>query len=205
MVHLFILFFVIILRFFVNYVFPPLIAQNVHQSNHPDISCYDSRGVFRFDNGATIHYHFAHTEMSKRIEDGIRVHETGFGDYDAVVANSGNKPPMEPEELLRVANELKEEGVPLIWLSTYEGNGAVDQWSDEQRVEFEESGAKFVPIHRMVESLTYLTKGVIEGEHNPHFCMPGPPNEIGILLLQTAWAIRAESEMGGRVGGRRHQ
>lgn len=144
-----------------------------------------------------MHYHFAHRETSKRLEDAIRVHGTGFEDYDMVVANPGNDPPVSVEELLRSANDLKKEGVPLIWLSTYDGVGNVDHWSDEQRAEFKESGAKFVPIHRMVKSLKYLTKGVVEGEHNPHFCMPGPPNEIGIVLLKAAWAMQAASERGG--------
>ena len=204
-VHVFILIVVSFFRFSFSSstFFPPCIAKNVHTSNLPDISCDDNMGEFRFDNGAAIHYRFAHREMSKRLEDGIRVHGTRFEDYDVVVVNSGNRPRMEPEELLRVSNELKEQGVPLMWLSTYDGTGDIEKWSDEQRAEFKESGAKFVPIHRMVQSIQYLTKGAIEGESNHHFCMPGPPNEIGILLLQTAWAMRAESERGERVGGRR--
>lgn len=37
------------------------------------------------------------------------------------------------------------------------------------------------------------TKGVVEGEtYNPHFCMPGPPNEIGILILRIAWSLHDE-------------
>lgn len=127
------------------------------------------------------------------------MHGTGFEDYDVVIGNAGNSPSVLPEELLRSANVLKEEGVALIWLSTYDGEGNIEHWSEDQRERFKESGAKFVPIHRMVESLTYLTKAVIESEkHNPHFCMPGPPNEIGILLLKAMWAMRAASERGER-------
>lgn len=42
--------------------------------------------------------------------------------------------------------------------------------------------------------LRCLRKGEVEGEHNPHFCMPGPPNEIGVLLLKMAWALYDERE-----------
>ena len=150
-----------------------------------------------------MHYHFAHKETPKRLEDGIRVHGTRFEDYDVVIANSGNAPRLYAEELLRSAKVLKEKEIPLIWLTTYDGVGDIDHWSDDQRERFMESGAKFVPIHRMVESLTYLTKAVIEDEqHNPHFCMPGPPNEIGILLLKMMWAMRAASQRGEGVRGR---
>lgn len=150
--------------------------------------------MFQFDNGATIHYHFAHKENKKRIEDGIAIHGTRFDDYDAVVANVGNDPRMQPEDLLRTAKTLQQKEIPLILLSTYDGAGNVYDWSGDQKAEFDKSEAKFVPVHRMVESMDYLTKGVIEGERNPHFCMPGPPNEIAILLLKTMWAIQGENE-----------
>ena len=137
-----------------------------------------------------MHFHFAHKEEGKRIENGLRAHGTSFSDYDAIVANTGNEPRMETSELLRTAAKLQDEGIPLIWMSEYEGEGDIRDWTEEEREAFKSSGARFVPVHDMVESLSYLTKGAVEGEFNPHFCMPGPPNEIGILLLKIAWALR---------------
>lgn len=152
-------------------------------------SCDDNNSVFEFDNGAIIHYHFAHKEEVKRIEDGLRVHGTKFSDYDAVVANAGNEPRMATSETIRSAEELESLDIPLFWMTTYDGTGDISEWTSHDRHRFQKSGARFLPVHRMVESLTYLTKGAVEGELNPHFCMPGPPNEIGVLLLKIAWAI----------------
>lgn len=61
-------------------------------------------------------------------------------------------------ELLRVANVLKDMGIPLFWMSAYEGGGDVSDWLPEEQEAFWASGARFVPVHRMVESLKYLTK-----------------------------------------------
>ncbi|CAN0539569.1 unnamed protein product, partial [Ectocarpus sp. 12 AP-2014] len=162
--------------------------------------CDDDESVFEFDNGAAIHYHFAHKEENKRFEDALKYRGTEYSSYDVVVGNLGNDPRMEVSEVLRVASLLKEEGVPLFWTSAYEGEGDVGAWLPEEQALFWDSGARFVPVHRMVESLKYLTKGVVEGENNPHFCMPGPPNEIGILLLETAWAVH-EERRGSATGG----
>ncbi|CBJ26872.1 hypothetical protein Esi_0048_0094 [Ectocarpus siliculosus] len=162
--------------------------------------CDDDESVFEFDNGAAIHYHFAHKEENKRFEDALQYRGTEYSSYDAVVGNLGNDPRMEVSEVLRVANLLKEEGVPLFWTSAYEGEGDVGAWLPEEQALFWDSGARFVPVHRMVKSLKYLTKGVVEGENNPHFCMPGPPNEIGILLLEMAWAVYAERGGAARGG-----
>ncbi|CAN0117785.1 unnamed protein product, partial [Hapterophycus canaliculatus] len=120
--------------------------------------CHDNEGLFLFNNGAVLHYHFAHVEDNKQVEDALRVHGTEFSDYDAVVANPGNKPNMEVSELLRVANVLKDEGIPLFWMSAYEGGGDVGTWLPEEQEAFRVSGARFIPVHRMVQSLKYLTK-----------------------------------------------
>ena len=150
--------------------------------------------MFEFENGAVVHYHFAHREEGKQIEDALRVHGTKFSDYDAIFANPGNTPRLETSEVLRTATYVKGEGVPLFWLATYTGYGDIRDWTYEERRTFKRSGARFVPVHDMVESMSYLTKGVVEGESNSHFCMPGPPNEIGILLLKVAWALRANED-----------
>ncbi|CAN0123542.1 unnamed protein product [Ectocarpus fasciculatus] len=120
--------------------------------------CDDDKSVFEFDNGAAIHYHFAHKEENKRIEDALSYRGTEYSSYDAVVGNLGNDPRMEVSEVLRSARRLKEEGVPLFWTSAYEGEGDVGAWLPEEQAEFWDSGARFIPVHRMVESLGYLTK-----------------------------------------------
>lgn len=61
-------------------------------------------------------------------------------------------------ETLRAAGRLNEAGVPFFWLSTYEGEGGIDAWRPEEQEEFWDHGARFVPVHRMVDSLKYLTK-----------------------------------------------
>ena len=61
-------------------------------------------------------------------------------------------------ETLRVAGRLKEVGVPFFWLSAYEGEGDIAAWPPEEQQEFWDSGARFLPVHRMLESLRYLTK-----------------------------------------------
>ncbi|CAN0140993.1 unnamed protein product, partial [Pylaiella littoralis] len=156
--------------------------------------CDDNESTFEFSNGAILQYHFSHKEENKRIEDAVEIHGSELSEYDAVVANVGNKPRMEVSEMLRTAGVLKEVGVPLFWMSNYDGNGDVASWTSEEQTEFWNSGARYLPVHRMVESLDYLTKGVVEGEtYNPHFCMPGPPNEIGILILRIAWSLHDES------------
>eukprot|EP00903_Cladosiphon_okamuranus_P014838 g13739.t1 len=146
-------------------------------------SCDTNESAFEFENGAVLHYHFAHKEENKSIEDALKVQGTELSDYDAVMANPGNEPRMEVSETLRTGGRLKEAG--------------------EEQEEFWNQGARFVPVHRMVETLKYLTKGEVEGErHNSHFCLPGPPNEIGVLLLKMVWALRGDvgrqaSEDGG--------
>lgn len=53
---------------------------------------------------------------------------------------------------------LKELGIPLIWLSVYEGFGDVARFTSAEQAEFWDSGARFLPVHRMVEDVGYLTK-----------------------------------------------
>lgn len=61
-------------------------------------------------------------------------------------------------ETLRAAGQLKEAGVPLFWLSAYMGEGDVGAWLPEQQDEFWGHGARFIPVHRMAETVQYLTR-----------------------------------------------
>lgn len=81
------------------------------------------------------------------------------------------------------------------WLSTYEGRGQPKGWNVRQRdTDFPESGAKFVHVGGMARGLDRLTRGFVEEteDPDPHFCMPGPPDEIGLLLLKLMWALYDE-------------
>eukprot|EP00752_Nemacystus_decipiens_P014381 g12791.t1 len=160
-------------------------------------SCDTNESAFEFENGALLQYHFAHKEEHKSIQDALKTQRTDFSDYDAIIANPGNEPRMEVSEILRAAGLMKEAGIPFLWMSAYQGEGDIGAWLPEEQEDFWGSGARFVPVHRMVESLDYLTRGAVEGDkHNPHFCLPGPPVEIGVLLLKIAWALHDEKERG---------
>ena len=58
-------------------------------------SCDTNESAFEFEDGAALHYHFAHKEEDKSIEDALKIQGTEFSDYDAVIANLGNEPRME--------------------------------------------------------------------------------------------------------------
>lgn len=82
------------------------------------------------------------------------------------------------------------------WLSTYEGRGHPKGWNSRQReTDFPESGAKFVHVGGMAQGLHRFTREFVQktGYPDPHFCMPGPPDEIGLLLLKLMWALHVES------------
>lgn len=87
--------------------------------------------------------------------------------------------------------------VPFVWLSTYEGFGNIDNEDFEgntaysegkfneagpksfflrdlkQKERFRESGAHFVGVDWMVQGLDHLRRGGVEGNRDPHFCLPG--------------------------------
>ncbi|CAM9228701.1 unnamed protein product [Ectocarpus sp. 13 AM-2016] len=158
--------------------------------------CDDDHGEFFFSNGAVVHFYFANHDEDKSIADALTPHDKkDFSYYTAVFANPGNKPSVEADAMLDAAFELQAAGVPFFWLSTYEGKGDPQRWNSRQReTDFPGSGAKFVRVVDMVQGLHRLTRKVVERtvEDDPHFCMPGPPDEVGILLLKLLWALHHE-------------
>ena len=156
--------------------------------------CDDSRGEFFFENGATIHYTFEHLQKNKTIDDARYAHgNKTLSFYDAVIANPGNGPRMTESSLLDMATQLKAAGVPLFWLTTYDGAGDINTWSEEDRDRFVDSGAHFVPIRDMVRGMEAWTKGSVEGSHSDeHYCLPGPPDEIALLVLKLMHAVYDE-------------
>jgi len=76
-------------------------------------NCNDDRGEYVFSNGAEIHFHTAHIESNKTMEDSFLYHDTdSFSDYDAVVANSGNTPFMDVDVMIDSAVTMRNENVP---------------------------------------------------------------------------------------------
>ena len=157
--------------------------------------CTDDWGEFYFDNGATVHYTFEH-HQEKNIDDARYDHgnET-LSFYDAVIVNPGNGPRMTQTHVVELAHELQAIGVPLFWLSSYDGHGDIGLWSEEHRERFTASGAHFVPIGDMARGLKAWTKGSVEGSHSDrHYCLPGPPDEMALLMLKLLWAVYEEKK-----------
>eukprot|EP00752_Nemacystus_decipiens_P009300 g8311.t1 len=165
--------------------------------------CSDDFGEFYMTNGAIVHYYFSGGEANKSISDALSYHNNAtWSDYDAVFANGGNSPKMSRESVLSSAFELRNASVPFFWLSEYDGYGDLNRWEASDIVLFHESGARFLDVGAMARGLRSLTKGAIE-EHStsnsfqkkfgdPHFCLPGPPDEMALLLLKLVWAVHQE-------------
>ena len=161
-------------------------------------------------NGAIVHYYYAGTDRQKSIRDALPFHNSSpdWLHYDAVFANSGNQPSLSQESVLTSALELQQAAVPFFWLSEYDGVGHINGWEASQVSRFHESGAKFVDIRSMTHGLRSFTKGAVESGRqsqggsnvgddsflgkiggDPHFCLPGPPDEMAVLLLKLMWAV----------------
>lgn len=152
-------------------------------------------------NGATLHYYFAGGDANKSIGDALSHHnDASWSDYDVVFANSGNPPMMSEESALTSALELQNASVPLFWLSAYDGSGDINRWEPSDILRFHESGARYLDINSMARGLRSMTKGAVEGGRHesesfsnkfgdPHFCLPGPPDEMGLLMLKLMWAV----------------
>ncbi len=159
-------------------------------------SCSDDTGEFFMTNGAILHYHYSGNNAQKSIREPLPYHgNPAWSYYDAVFANSGNPPAMSEESAVASAIEVRNAGVPFFWLSNYDGVGDIGGWNESSRIRFHESGAIFVNISAMALGLGSLTAGTIEDrmqgdQKDPHFCLPGPPDEMGLLLLKIMWAVR---------------
>lgn len=150
-------------------------------------------GEFDFENGAKVQYYFANDEKNKSVSDALRVRNTKFEDYDIVIGNAGNNPALTTTALMQSVRDVRRAGVPFVWLTTYDGTGDIEELADGEQTEFFELGAKFIPVHDMVQDLVNMTKGAVEHEVNIHYCMPGPPNELGLLFLRIIWAHWVET------------
>lgn len=114
--------------------------------------------------------------------------------YDVVFMNAGNSPSLSTQMAIKSAIQVQAAGTPFFWLSTYDGVGRMLQWSHDEKTRFFASRARYVDIHSMMRGMQAWTKGAVEGIDDPHYCLPGPPNEIAVLLLQIVWAVFEESK-----------
>lgn len=153
--------------------------------------CGDSRGEFFFENGAVVHYTFSHTQENKGLDHALHGHGMeADSKYDAVFMNAGNTPPLDAQSAIKIASEVQASGSQFFWLSTYSGVGSISQWKREERKRFFETGALYIDIECMAQGMAAYTAGVVEGGGgDSHFCLPGPPNEIAVLLLKIMWAM----------------
>lgn len=155
----------------------------------PSGSCTDDSSAFHFANDATLHYYFAGIQRPKRIEQALQALGTRFEDYSMVFANIGNDPRMSVKALLASAKAMQRAGVPFFWLSTYDRHGDLERFlSPNDKAMFDSVGARFLPIHDMVQGKAIYNKGHIEGNIDTHFCMPGPSDEISLFLSQLVWS-----------------
>lgn len=161
--------------------------------------CTDDTGEFVFANEAELHFYYAGVDKNKKIGDALKHHGgLPFSDYDAVFANRGNPPAMTAESVLESALQIQNAGTQLFWLSTYEGGGDMKKWSNDDINRFAESGAKFFGVGDMVRGVSMWRKGSRQpqiAKNDVHFCMPGPPDEIALLLLKILWAFHRENEL----------
>lgn len=71
----------------------------------------------------------------------------------------------------------------------------MSQWTIDQKTRFFASRARYVDIQSMMRGLQAWTKGAVEGVNDPHYCLPGPPNEIALLLVKIVWAVHEEKDV----------
>lgn len=114
---------------------------------------------------------------------------TSVSDYDVVVANSGNEPVMDIEHVIASAQHLHRVGVEFLWLTTYDGVGDVRDWELDDQEAFMSAKGNLVPVHDMMETMGNFTMGAATASEDEHFCLPGPPDELGLLVLQLIWAL----------------
>ena len=104
--------------------------------------------------------------------------------------NQGNPPGVPSGLAVKTAIKVQNAGAQFFWLSTYEGGGRISKWTDSQRESFSESGAKYLDVGSMTKGTKAWTKGKVEGGRDVHYCLPGPPNEIAVLMLKLMWTVR---------------
>lgn len=140
-----------------------------------------------------LHYKFSNAAEPKDLDNARMEHGMDpLSSYDVVFMNAGNRPSISTQNTIKAAIEVQAAGTPFFWLSTYDGVGDISQWNMDERTRFFATRARFVDIQCMMRGMQSWTKGAVEGGNDPHFCLPGPPNEIAALLVKIVWAVLRE-------------
>lgn len=150
--------------------------------------------MFELDDNTVIHYFFAAENVNKSIDIAFSQFGTSPEDYDFAVFNAGNIPVMPADEAVASAQRIHQAKGSFVWLATYDGEGDVRSWSPEQQQAFLATDAKFIAVNSMMKSVVDFTRGAAEGISDGHFCLPGPPDELGLLLRQVIWALSFERQ-----------
>ena len=117
---------------------------------------------------------------------------TSAADYDFAVFNAGNIPIMSAEDTISSAQRIHQARGSFVWLTTYDGQGDGRSWSSAQKEAFVSANARYIAVHSMMETMLNFTRGAAEGVNDAHFCLPGPPDELGLLLLRVIWSLSSE-------------
>lgn len=173
-----------------TFLFGNVVLVNLYRNASWCCRCDDDNGEFFFENGAIVHYTFAHQQPNKGLKDARREHRNeALSSYDAVFMNQGNPPSIPSDLAVKTAIEAQKAGAQFFWLSTYSAGGGINNWPKNQRARFIESGAKYLDVGCMMRGMHRWTKGAVDGTTDPHFCLPGPPNEIAVLVLKLMRAV----------------
>ena len=141
-----------------------------------------------------MHFQFSHNQKTKGLDDARLKHRMeDLSSYDAVFINQGNKPTIDAEQAIEIALVVQAAETQVFWLSTYDASSRISKWSKDQRARFYKSGALHVDIECMARGMKTWTKGSVEDVNDGHFCMPGPPDEMALLLLKIIWAMFEEN------------
>lgn len=154
--------------------------------------CDDDISSVSFRNGARVFFRFSDISIrNKQIEREMRSMGLDPTDVDVIISNSGNGEKMTFESLRTTAQNFRGSGKLILWLSNYfhvtslfEGQQA-RTLADLGVVQFDMSKVMRHTLHPNEKSYCQVVEN---RQLDTHYCMPGPPDELGILLARMVWA-----------------
>ncbi|CAM9315731.1 unnamed protein product [Sphacelaria rigidula] len=155
-------------------------------------NCRDDTSSFTLRNGASIHYKFSDEHiMSKNILREIASMGLDLVDVDVVFSNGGNGKEMSFKDLHESARALKESETLLVWLSKFYNRNTIytgprgKALRDIDVIQFDMS----TMMRTHLKPVKEFSHRFVEGRAgDTHYCMPGPPDELGILFARIVWA-----------------
>lgn len=146
---------------------------------------------FRFRNGASWHYQYAQDDnvgVQKSVDDRIGYFSVDPENIDVIVANHCNGRPLTYASLLTTAQRFAGSETLIIWLTAYDGVG---KFSEEKMETLRALGVVQVDLSVMMSDPRLIELSCLAVQKIPrdsHYCLPGPPDEISILILRIIWA-----------------